>query len=131
MISDQELNIEAQKAALEQWNSIHHAKVHQSKHDIPPVEGAHMPKHHKSKNGSKKLKTHKVKHAHAISDIGSERDINEKLNDIAKPMSSHHSKQLKQVLEGCTPTPPSHRGDRLCTQLADQLPHDSILVQAL
>lgn len=139
-VSDSELNIEAQKAVLENWNAIGKASkpVNESQEDNSDHSDREDKKNHK-KSGSSKRKEHLRKHKKArieaeySSDSESESEPVPKkdykhaangskvaLRKMLKPMSSTYARQLQKVVKGRTPTPAAQRSDKGYTKPINQ-----------
>ncbi|KAE9401422.1 hypothetical protein BT96DRAFT_937961 [Gymnopus androsaceus JB14] len=150
-ISDSKLNVEVQKAALENWNAIGKASKPGNKlqaSDSDHSDHEHRKDHKKSGSSKRKECMHKKKKARIEAKYSSDsesgtgrvhkrdskrakRESKVALKEMLKPMSSTYAKQLHKVVKGHTPTLASQHGDKPYTKPVNQLPEGSSLAKVL
>ncbi|KAJ3899657.1 hypothetical protein F5879DRAFT_976252 [Lentinula edodes] len=142
-ISDDELNTEKQKAALNKWNVIRNEQSKSGESQIEHTSDQESHRGRKKINGSKRARERKAKKARfdaqssdetssseeqTSSKLEKSKSSKEKLDETSKPMSTRYAKKLKDMVKGRTPTP-SHSGNQFSIQPVDQLPPNSLLAK--
>ncbi|KAJ3769927.1 hypothetical protein FB446DRAFT_705819 [Lentinula raphanica] len=136
-VKDSELDVEAQRVALENWNAVRdsNSRLNESVRSESPGSEQNK-KHRKRANGSHRRKVESIedsgsdlpgKHSRKPKKGGK----NENIIEAIKPMSHRYLKQIKNAVDGRARSPDVDRKSRLSTQPADQLPKTSALAKIL
>ncbi|KIK57613.1 hypothetical protein GYMLUDRAFT_246953 [Collybiopsis luxurians FD-317 M1] len=139
-ISDKELNVEAQKEALANWNAIRDVENnHATDKCQEPVQQIEASEHEVSSKVSKSHKASGLKKCKAAKAEGAEAEAAESLSNDKQIVDKKHKKSTKMKITKHAKLPKSkvkgHSAEpsdnRLSMQPVDQLPGDSFLVKSL
>ncbi|KAJ3852633.1 hypothetical protein EV368DRAFT_82336 [Lentinula lateritia] len=147
-VCDTELNIEAQKAELNHWNTAHGpigAKDLSSDVELEVSDKSRhrLRKNYHDNNGSQWCKSRNSRCEHSNLGTNDSANVHKKTKtylqciskdaESLKPISSHFAKKIKDIAKGHETTQKSttHHGRHLSTQPVDQLPQDSLLAQMI
>ncbi|KAJ3767860.1 hypothetical protein FB446DRAFT_707464 [Lentinula raphanica] len=145
-VDDSELDVEAQRAALENWNQVRDAN-NESSPVIINIENngdKSRKRHRKKANSSQRRKAKRSKRAQVESGSSSESEDSEprtlkhkksrghkNIIEAVQPMSRSYAKHIRKVIDGRVDSPNLNPDPRLSTQPVDQLPKSSALAKIL